>query len=124
MNPADTFTFDPTTGTVHGPSDKPHTVGKRETASWMVCEHLRGILADQLSNGAHIAYVTGPGAWSRIDLDVSLDSVAVAALPAEGSSPNNLTPWSNTDPHYPLQSGVSCEPCRQTLSWPSQAASR
>jgi hypothetical protein len=118
MIPADSFTFDRSTGMVRGPSDQPHTVGRRETASWTVCEHLRYTLADQLSNGARIAYVTGPGAWSLIDLDVSLDAVDATRLPADSSAPKALARWTNTDPHYPLQSGLSCEQCRQTLSWP------
>lgn len=118
MIPKPAFTFDSSTGVVHGPSDAPHTVGKRELASWTLCQHLRTILADQLTAGAHIAHVTGPGAWSLIDLDVSLDPVVATALPTEATLPAGLGLWTNTDTHYPLQSGVSCESCRQTLSWP------
>lgn len=113
------FTFDVATGVVHGPSDKPHTVGKRETASWTVCEHLRPWLDKQLRLGAQIDYVTGPGSWSLIDLDVSLNRVDNGALSGVDVAPANLTLWTNTDSHYPLQSGVSCAVCRQTLSWPT-----
>lgn len=115
------FTFDAATGVVHGPSDKPHTVGKRETVSWTVCEHLRPILAAQLDQGARIDYVTGPGAWSLIDLDVSLNRVDNVALPTVDASAGSLELWTNTDSHYPLQSGMSCANCRQTLSWPTTA---
>ncbi|MGV3711324.1 MAG: hypothetical protein ACO1Q7_21060 [Gemmatimonas sp.] len=118
MSPADTFTFDRTSGVVHGPSDQPHTVGKRATASWTVCEHLRDFLADGLSKGARIAYVTGPDAWSHIDLDVSLSAAPTGTVSTEGTAPKGLTFWTNTDTHYPLQSGLSCDTCRQTLSWP------
>lgn len=112
------FNFDDSTGVVVGPSDRPYTVGKHETASWTVCEHLRTILVEQLKHGAQIAYVTGPGAWSLIDLDVSLDPVIVASLPTEATLSPGLALWTNTDSHYPLQAGVSCSACRQTLSWP------
>lgn len=119
MHQNSAFTFNVATGIVHGPSDKPHTVGKRETASWTVCEHLRAVLDAQLKQGARIEYVTGQGSWSLIDLDVSLDRVDSGALSNVSLALPNLAAWTNTDSHYPLQSGLSCAACRQTLSWPT-----
>lgn len=119
MIPDQQFTFDNNTGVVRGPSDTPYTVGARQIASWTVCEHLRSTLHAQLTARVRIVHVTGPGSWSKIDLDVSLDRVDMSGLPDGETFPGALDFWTNTDPHYPLQSGVSCSGCRQTLSWPS-----
>jgi len=111
------FFFDAADGTLRGPTGWPRPVGLAEVESWRLCEHLRPALAALLAEGASIVAVTGPGAWTRIDLDVTLD-----AGPAGGGMPAGqaaaLSAWSNTDAHYPLQSGLSCAACRQTLSWP------
>jgi len=83
-----------------------------------VCLHLRPIFIRLVPRHSRITGLS-VGAWSHVDLDIVLDrgphpDLLAAAIP--------LVPpiefWANHDTHYPIEFGLRCVQCRQSLSWP------
>ena len=82
-----------------------------------LCPHLAPALDALLRQGARVLAAT-PMAWSKIDLEVVLDSgPPLAELPAH-LRPNAVQTWTNTDAHYPLAQGLTCRACGHSLGWP------
>ena len=82
-----------------------------------LCPHLAPALDALLRQGARVLTAT-PMAWSRIDLEVVLDSgPPLAELPAHLLA-NAAQTWTNTDTHYPLAQGLVCRACGHSLGWP------
>ncbi len=85
-----------------------------------LCPHLTPALDELLRQGARVVAAL-PLAWSRVDLEVTLDSGApLAELPAQLLAATIQT-WRNGDAHYPLAQGLVCLSCRHSLGWPLQA---
>ena len=82
-----------------------------------LCPHLAPALDALLRQSARVLAAT-PMAWSKIDLEVVLDSgPPLAELPAH-LRPNAVQTWTNTDAHYPLAQGLTCRACGHSLGWP------
>ncbi|MBK9235071.1 MAG: hypothetical protein IPO19_03005 [Rhodoferax sp.] len=82
-----------------------------------LCPHLAPALDALLRQSARVLAAT-PMAWSKIDLEVVLDSgPPLAELPAHLLA-NAVQTWTNTDAHYPLAQGLVCRACRHSLGWP------
>jgi len=112
------FDLTEATGDLTGPAGDPRLPGSPEEGSWKVCMHLLPTLGGLLAAGRMILAVTGEGTWTQIDLDVVLDGGPPADSLAGILVPGVET-WTNTDSHYPLDTGVVCRACRQTVSWPT-----
>ncbi len=79
-----------------------------------LCPHLSPALCELLRQGARIVAAL-PLAWSRVDLEVALDSgPPLAELPAHLLA-TTIQTWTNSDPHYPLAQGLVCPSCRHSL---------
>lgn len=85
-----------------------------------LCPHLAPALDALLRQGARVL-AAAPMAWSKIDLEVVLDSgPPLAELPAHLLA-NAVQTWTNTDTHYPLAQGLVCHACCHSLGWPLQS---
>ncbi|MBK9235089.1 MAG: hypothetical protein IPO19_03100 [Rhodoferax sp.] len=86
-----------------------------------LCPHLAPALDALLCQGARVL-AAAPMAWSKIELEVVLDSgQPLAELPAH-LLVNAVQTWTNTDAHYPLAQGLVCRACRHSLGWPLRSA--
>lgn len=86
-----------------------------------LCPHLAPALEALLRQGARVL-AAAPMAWSKIDLEVVLDSgPPLAELPAHLQA-NAVQTWTNTDAHYPLAQGLVCRACGHSLGWPLPSA--
>ncbi len=83
-----------------------------------VCFHLRPIFTRLVPRHSRITG-SSVGAWNQVDLEIVLDrgphpDSLAAAIP--------LVPpiefWANYDTHYPIEFGLRCVQCKQSLSWP------
>lgn len=84
----------------------------------VLCLHLAPALAYLLDQGSTIVGVARM-AWSKIDLEVSLDrGPAPEGIPEHLHAGTGMCVWVNADPHYPQARGLLCERCRQSLGWP------
>lgn len=87
-----------------------------------LCSHLGPALGELLRQGARIVAAV-PLAWSKVDLEVTLDGgPPLAELPAHLLM-GAVQTWTNTDTHYPLAQGLVCLPCRHCLGWPLRTRS-
>jgi hypothetical protein len=86
-----------------------------------LCPHLAPALNALLCQGSRVLAAT-PMAWSKIDLEVVLDSgPPLAELPGHLRA-NAVQTWANTDAHYPLAQGLVCRACGHSLGWPLPSA--
>lgn len=110
---SDAFRFDAATGFITQDS-VPRQV-------WALCNHLRGPLAKLLASGAELVGVTT--AWTRTDLAVTLSTGPSLSAVREVFGPldSDISTWSNNDTHFPVEFGIACRYCRQTLAWPQAA---
>ena len=93
---------------------RPDAVPAAAESTPRLCPHLAPALGELLRQGANIVAAL-PLAWSRVDLEVPLDSgPPLAKLPAQLMA-TTIQTWTNSDPHYPLAQGLVCPSCRHSL---------
>lgn len=107
---SDPFRFDQATGFI--------TQDGVPRQVWALCGHLRAPLVRLRTSGSELLGVTT--SWTGTDLAVTLTSGPALKAVASSLGPlePDVVPWSNNDTHYPVEFGVACRSCRQTLAWP------
>jgi len=82
-----------------------------------ICAHLQPFLSELIRQGSNII-ATDESAWSNCLLNVTLDKGPTLAQAEKiFDLPAGIKLWENTDTHYALENGLSCDECKHSLSW-------
>jgi hypothetical protein len=82
-----------------------------------ICGHLKPILETLLAGGSRI--VRREHGWSKSQLVVVLDKrIDREEITSAFEMPDFIEWWENTDLHYAIESGLSCQICKGGIAGP------
>ena len=82
-----------------------------------ICEHLKVIFKHEESRGNKIKEKSE--GWSKVNLVITMEkSLDIVFAKRIIDSGFKLRVWENNDNHYPIQKGLSCDECKQSIAGP------
>ena len=83
-----------------------------------ICEHLRGILDYEVSQGNAVREVN-ENAWTNAELVVNMNKPLSTDCISSNIEPDDcIIFWENNDTHYLKQNGYYCKRCKHAIAGP------